>query len=440
MRRRVRLPTLALATALFASPAAALTLLTEGKVGVFRSPAGGEAEAVIRIGRDRALASLPDPRCPTVSSLRFAFSRRGADFEDHGEIALPCEQWQATPKGMRFTSTAGAAGGVRDVTIGGRGVVIRAGGAGFAPITGPVAYVEAWLTIAGERHLVRLQNFRRNDATRVVSRRATRAGAAAEAAFWDTVWGDAPRSDEALRLLERAVKRDRKDGRSQFLLGMLHLYRTSSVCAEFDFANLCDAARAEGAAAQAPLDRAVELLPLDSRIPGFRAAATYANGFTQGDAALLATGLERIDAAVEANPLFNAFDLFAVVAPVTSGTTEYFQNRILPLVDYVFADASCLVDLPETCSNAGMAPHNFEGTLVLLGDIYAKGGRLATANAWYTVAQLSGASSAWRYQAIADDRLATAATRVALSQDADPTNDPPLLGGGGGSCRHCHNK
>jgi hypothetical protein len=273
-----------------------------------------------------------------------------------------------------------------------------------------------------------------------VSRRATRAGAAAEAAFWDTVWGDAPRSDEALRLLERAVKRDRKDGRSQFLLGMLHLYRTSSVCAEFDFANLCDAARAEGAAAQAPLDRAVELLPLDSRIPGFRAAATYANGFTQGDAALLATGLERIDAAVEANPLFNAFDLFAVVAPVTSGTTEYFQNRILPLVDYVFADASCLVDLPETCSNAGMAPHNFEGTLVLLGDIYAKGGRLATANAWYTVAQLSGASSAWRYQAIADDRLATAATRVALSQDADPTNDPPLLGGGGGSCRHCHNK
>lgn len=205
-------------------------------------------------------------------------------------------------------------------------------------------------------------------------------------------------------------------------------------------ASLARIVGAEGAAAQTPLDRAAELLALDSRIPGFRAAATYANGFTQGDPALLALGLERIDAAVEANPLFNAFDLFAVVAPVTPGSSAYFQDRILPLVDFVFSDPSCLATLPETCSNAGMAPHNFEGTLILLGDIYAKGGRLATAQVWYGLAQATGAAASWRYQAIADDRVAMAAARVALYQDADPTNDPPLLGGGGGSCRHCHNK
>ena len=429
----------ALTAGVAAAPASALTLLTADKQGVFQTRPGRDPEATIRIGRDRAFAALPSLACPTVSSLRFALSRRGADFEDHGEIALPCERWQATRGGWRFTGDA-ATGGVREIILGRRGAVIRAGGPAFTPIAGPLAYVEAWLTIGDERHLVRLQNFRRNDGERVVSRRASRPGGAGEAAFWDTVWADAPRSDEALRLLKRAVRQDPRDGRSQFLLGMLHLYRTSTVCAEFDFANLCEAALAEGVAAQAPLDRAAELLALDSRIPGFAAAATYANGFTQGDPALVARGLSRIDAAVQANPLFNAFDLFAVVAPVEPGTSTYFQDRIIPLVDFVFSDPSCIAKLPEICSNAGMAPHNFEGTLILLGDIYAKGGRLANAQVWYGLAQATGAGNGWRYQAIAEDRVATLGVRVALSQDGDPANDPPLLGGGGGSCRHCHNK
>jgi hypothetical protein len=103
----------------------------------------------------------------------------------------------------------------------------------------------------------------------------------------------------------------------------------------------------------------------------------------------------------------------------------------------VFSNPRCVVTLPEICGNAGMAPHNFEGTFVLLGDIYAKGGRLDEAETLYAAAQ---ANPDWRYKAIADERVATVAARVALSQDADPTNDPLLLGGGGGSCRHCHNK
>ena len=92
------------------------------------------------------------------------------------------------------------------------------------------------------------------------------------------------------------------------------------------------------------------------------------------------------------------------------------------------------------CANAGMAPHNFEGTLLLLGDIYAKGGRLDAARQWYAVGQASGRTNGYRYQAVADDRVANAADRVALYADGDPTNDPPLLGGGGGSCPYCHEK
>jgi hypothetical protein len=430
----------ALACLLAAAPAGALTLLTAGKVGVFSSRPGRAPEAVVRIGRDRALAALPSPACPTVSSFRLALSRTGADFEDHGEIPLPCDRWQRRGRSWRFSGAHGAAGGVRSIVLDARRLVIRAGGPAFEAVAGPLAYVEAWLMIGGERHLVRLQNFRRNDAVRVVSRRPSALAAVGEAAFWDTLWADAPRADEALDLLQRAVAHQRRDGRSQFLLGMLHLYRSTLACPMFDFANMCDAGRDEGIAAAAALGHAVDYLPHDSRIPGFRAASTYANGYVLGDPALLALGTQQIDAAVAANPLFNAFDLFAVVAPVTDGASASYQNEILPLADFVFSNASCLDALPEICGNAGMAPHNFEGTLLLLGDIYAKGGRLASAQFWYNLAVATGQTSGYGFQALAVDRAATAAARVALYQDADPTNDPPLLGGGGGSCIYCHNK
>jgi tetratricopeptide (TPR) repeat protein len=424
-----------------ATSAPALTLLTAGKVGRFESAAGRLPSAFVRVGSERALRHV-DPICPTTSSLRFALSRRGADFEDHGEIALACRGWRPSRSGFRWVPRTGAAGGIREIRLGRRGLVIRAGGMDFAPIAGPVAYVEAWLTVGDERYLVRLQNFRRNDAEAVVSRRPSRPAAAGEAAFWDTVWADDPRPDEALRLLQRAVKRDPNDGRSQFLLGMLRLYRSSTACADFDFAHLCDAAKTEGLAAVEPLDRAVPLLANDTRIAGFRAAATYAAGYVQGDADRLARGLGLIDEAVAANTLFNAFDLFAVVAPVEPGMGDYYQTRVLPLVDAIFSgdNLSCPVTLPEICSNAGMAPHNFEGTLILLGDIYAKGGRLANASLWYSIARGTGRTTGYRYQAIAEERVATAADRVARYEDDDPTNDPPLLGGGGGSCKYCHNK
>ena len=418
-----------------AHPAGALTLFTSGKVGDFRP-----TRATVRVGADRALRTLRRPTCPAASSVRFALSRRGDDFEDHGEVALPCTRWRAANGGYRYHAPDGGPGGVREIVYTRRRLVIRAEGSGYTPVAGPVAYVEAWLTIAGERHLVRLQNFRRNAADRVASRRPSRAAAMGEAAFWDTLWADRPRSDEALRFLERAVHDDSGDGRSQFLLGMLRLYRSTRACAEFDFLALCDAGKAEGAAAQTPLDRAVELLPNDSRVPGFRAATSYANGFEQHDDALLARGQQQIEAAITANPLFNSFDAFAVVAPILPGTDPYYQDRILPLVDLVFGSASCLLTLPEICNNLGMAPHNLEGTTLLLGDIDAKGGRLAGAKTWYGLGQAIGRGTAYRYQSDLDDRVAHAADRVAAYQDADPTNDPPLIGGGGGSCVYCHNK
>ena len=84
-------------------------------------------------------------------------------------------------------------------------------------------------------------------------------------------------------------------------------------------------------------------------------------------------------------------------------------------------------------------------TFLLFGDIYAKGGRLDDAREWYGTAVGIGESSGWKPEVLATarSRLAGAAERVALYQDGDPDNDPPLVGAGNGrgsSCAYCHNK
>src|SRR2546430_8618624 len=43
------------------------------------------SRASVRVGADRALRPPPRPTCPAGSSVRFALSRRGDDFEDHGD-------------------------------------------------------------------------------------------------------------------------------------------------------------------------------------------------------------------------------------------------------------------------------------------------------------------------------------------------------------------
>ncbi len=63
--------------------------------------------------------------------------------------------------------------------------------------------------------------------------------------------------------------------------------------------------------------------------------------------------------------------------------------------------------------------------------------RSATTSAWR---RTTSRGRRYRYQSDLDDRVAHAADRVAAYQDADPANDPPLIGGGGGSCVYCHNK
>jgi tetratricopeptide (TPR) repeat protein len=437
---------LALLLALAAVPAEALTVLNHGKAAVFRER---RASALIRVGRDPRLAPLEDPTCAGAgeASLQVASYPVATNLVEAGPVVpLPCERWRRRGGGYVYTDPA-AAGGVRRLAYSRTRLVVQLGGAGHGHVRGPVGYLEAWLRVGGRHYLVRLHAFKRNEPALLVTRRPSFAAAEGEAAFWDVLLGDdasASRQQVALHCLERAARRSRKDGRARFLLGMMHLYRFGQATATY--ATASETARAEIAAAHAALEAAVPLLwdgaRGDSRVPGFAAAAKYAKGVVDGDGALVAAALADLDAAVALNPLFNVFDYFPV-AQVVSPADPLFA-RVLGLVDELLAGpgAACLGTQPEICGDEGLAPRNTAGSLLLFGDLYAKGGRLAEAKTWYAAATAFARSKPppYRFQALADARLADAADRVARYLDDDPANDDPLLGAGAEACAVCHSR
>lgn len=220
------MPTRRAAAILFAvglaADAHAVRVLTLGKVAVFRR-AADTASAMLRFGKDPALASLVDVTCAgggTMTLQVASYPQATVRVDAQDVVPLPCEHWRKGSGGFVYRDPGGASGGVRRVVYGNTNLVIQIAGGTYRHVAGPVGYAEVLIGVDGLRLMGRFHNFRRNDADLVVARRPSNAAAAGEAAFWDVLHGvdhSTARQDEAIALLSKAVKRERKDGRSRFL-------------------------------------------------------------------------------------------------------------------------------------------------------------------------------------------------------------------------------
>ena len=250
---------------------------------------------------------------------------------------------------------------------------------------------------------------------------------------------------EAITLLERALRAEPRDGRSHFLLAMLHLYRFGQRVPRFD--QVSADARTELAAANVSFAIAVPLLwneargAGDSRVAGFAAAAKYMQGYLDGDASLRAEGLTDLEHAVAVNSFFNVFD-FIPVLQFLPPSDPVFQQGYALFTTYLQdpETLSCVGTQPEICADQGFAPRNLQGSLTLFGDLYAKGGDLANAVLWYNLANSFPDTPSWAFVGALQERLADPAARVALYADADPSNDPPVIGVGPQACAACHRR
>src|SRR5262249_39263700 len=106
------------------------------------------------------------------------------------------------------------------------------------------------------------------------------------------------------------------------------------------------------------------------------------------------------------------------------------------------ATLACVVTQPEICNNSGYAPQNIAGSLALFGDVEAKGGDTAAATNWYGLALTlaGGANPPYRFLPALQLRAGSVTQRVALSRDAAPGTDPPVMGGGDEACPACHTR
>ena len=158
-----------------------------------------------------------------------------------------------------------------------------------------------------------------------------------------------------------------------------------------------------------------------------------------------AKGLADLQAALAVNAFFNVFDLIPVVQALAPSDPRFQQ--VVPLLASYIADPDtlqCVMTQPEICSDFGLAPRNVAGALLLFGDVYAKAAALdpsylTQAETWYGIAAF-GASQrpGYLFTDAVTARVGHAAERAALYQDADPGNDPPLVGAGPEACAVCH--
>lgn len=424
-------------------------VLTTGKVIRLLSRADGTRNrALVVAGADPALATLQDPTCPNATAVELrAYLQSTFTLTTLADVPLDCSKWSPTRGGFRYRDPDGT---VRSIRYGQRGLRIEIAGPELRSPGGAVGFVQAQLRFDGAsaRFLrLRVHNFRRNDAGVILSRKPSAAAAAGEAGFWAVILGDdtsAERQEATRQALEKAARRDRRDGRSRFLLGMLHLYRFGQQFTTV--ATATPAARVELATSNAWFAKAVPLLwddasgTGDSRIPGFAAAGTYMQGVLDNDEALRLKGLDDLARAVEVNELFNIFDYMTVLQLAPPGD-PLFQEVYATLSAYLTSPATleCGATQPEICGNAGFAPWGFQGGLILFGDVEAKAGNTAQAQFWYTLAGGFGTGT-WEFASIYETRIADVAGRVARYQDGDPSNDPLIIGGGHEACAACHHR
>ena len=430
-----------------AAPAAALDLTILPRSKALRLIGADDPQAargIVRFGADPALADAPDPTCPAASTFELGlFTSRTNGVERGEKVELDCAKWRRRDGGWVYADAA-APGGVRAIIYGPNGLTVKLAGPGVLPAEGPLGYAFIWFEVGARRYHGRFHEFRRNDATRIVSRTTPRIAAEGERGFWAVLSGD-DASDTAqqatLSALRGASAASARDGRSRFLLAMLHLYRFGQMSTAI--ATASPAAIAELRAAVAAFDEAEPLLwdfdarVGDSRVPGFGAAARYALAVATDDEALRQRALDEFDYALEINAFFNVFDLMTVLQ-AEPPSSPAFQSAFAAIDAYITAPTTlqCIVTQPEVCSNNGLGPSSLPGTFVLFGDVYAKAGRLDIATNWYNAAVASEAG--WSLQGLAAARRAGVEARVAAYLDADPDNDPPIIGAGAEACRSCH--
>ena len=201
---------------------------------------------------------------------------------------------------------------------------------------------------------------------------------------------------------------------------------------------------------------AVQLAPHDARSLGFLGGVELAEGSVHGDEKLKRRGYFTLLDAKQAWPEFNLFTMGYTLSRLPHTDEKYadavrYQWETLDLcaeqpVNRTTAAFAAYMSQEtqhgpkRACWNSWIAPHNFEGFFLNMGDMLVKQGEPETARRVYADAKLSKTYASWPYRDVLEERIAQATENVAIFRHEPVAGEArrTLMIHSAFSCMACH--
>jgi hypothetical protein len=276
----------------------------------------------------------------------------------------------------------------------------------------------------------------------------------ADELFWDTF--HSARYDgiqPALEAETTAYLADPADAITAAHIGWLHFWRLSEASRlDTTPATITD----DAVVAQKYFAEAVALNPHEARYVGFLASATLVEGSIDHEEKTTRRGYFMMLDAIKEWPEFNLFTAGYVMSGASAGSKQFkqaidweWQNLDVCVGEKVDRHAGGYAKYlkqettqgkKRVCWNSWIAPHNFEGFFLNMGDMLVKAGDWQTAQNVYRNAQLSTTYEAWPYRKVLEDRIVHAEENVALfsAGKSAGAKSAPLMINSAFSCMGCH--
>ena len=256
----------------------------------------------------------------------------------------------------------------------------------------------------------------------------------ADKLFWNTLHsGDYDAIPQAMEAMTAAYLETPNDALTAAHVGWLHIW---SLAENARLAKPTPTVTDHAVMARKYFQEAVALDPSDARFLGFLASAMLAEGSIHKDEKTTRQGYYTLLSSVDAWPEFNLFTAGYVMSGQAADSQRFkdgleWQWRNLDecvgeKIDRRNPDYQRYMRLATTqgkkrvCWNSWIAPHNFEGFFLNMGDMLVKQGAPATARRIYATARLSKTYPQWPFKAVLEERLAQAEENVALFRDPKP--------------------
>jgi tetratricopeptide (TPR) repeat protein len=256
-------------------------------------------------------------------------------------------------------------------------------------------------------------------------------------AFWQALGdGDHAARAAAIEGLEAAAKEYPDEEQFALLLGLANLWRVAEPLPE-DEAVFVQSALA----AKSELERAYELCPTDHRIAAWLGPVYVNMGKALNDQETIDQGLAVLQKGIDHYPSFVMFSKVLVYAnePATDPNFQNAVDAVYANMDYCAAEGGGFIADPA-CRNTAQGWHNIEGSMVFLGDVFAKAGRKDDALNFYQSAKDSDDYASWDWQSLLDDRIATLDDRTAAYTTEDTADDPDAAWTSTYQCAICHSR